>query len=234
MEPYTITFFVPCLNEGKNIGPTLQTIHEAVKAFPYRCEVIVVDDGSTDHTFAVTQEIKKDHFPLPLRILRNEKTKGIGHNYFHTAFEAKGKYYMIVNGDNVEPVQTIQKILSELGKADMIIPFFGEGDERAKGRKILSRLFNRMVNFLSGSDILYYNGPVCHLTENVKNSGLKVNGFAFQAELICKCIQEGKTFLEIQVSNRERHWGSSKAFRLKNILSVIGSSFRIFLKRFQK
>ena len=37
---------------------------------------------------------------------------------------------MLINGDNVEPVNAIKKLLDNIGEADMVIPYFGKNDKR--------------------------------------------------------------------------------------------------------
>ena len=61
---------------------------------------------------------------------QNDITKGVGTTYIDTAFVATGKYYMLVNGDNVEPEETLALIFGQIGQADMIIPYFGNQDNR--------------------------------------------------------------------------------------------------------
>lgn len=231
MDSIDITFFIPCLNEEENIRATFETLFEALKIFSYSCEIIAVDDGSTDRTWEILKELSERPTPFPVRVIRCGKNRGLGNNYFATAPLARGKYYMTINGDHVEPVSTIRAILSQMGKADMIIPFFGAKDQRTKSRTLLSKIFTKTVNILSGKTILYYNGPALHRTENVAAAGLKVWGFGYQAELICKLLREGKSFLEVPVCNVDRQGGKSKSFHPANVKSVLGSLLRIGWRR---
>ena len=54
------------------------------------------------------------------------KNKGIGFNYYETAYKASGKYYMLINGDAVEPPSEIKKIVNNIGKADMVITYIND------------------------------------------------------------------------------------------------------------
>ena len=93
------------------------------------------------------------------------KINCLGYNYFDSIKIARGNYYMLINGDNVEPVDAIKTILSAYNEADMIIPNFGSGDKRSKNRKLISLIFTTLINFISGNRIKYYNGPVLHKKE---------------------------------------------------------------------
>ena len=48
IQKITLSIYVPCFNEEKNITNTLNKIKEAVQHISY--EMLVVDDGSEDKT----------------------------------------------------------------------------------------------------------------------------------------------------------------------------------------
>lgn len=233
-EKVDVTFFVPCLNEEKNIRETLYAIFQGVREFPRRCEILAVDDGSSDKSFEILKAVSENHPPLPIRIIRHKKNKGLGYNYFAASHQAGGEYYMMVCGDNVTPSETIKKILAQLGKADMIIPYYVGQDHRSKKRLAISRLFTRFVNLAGGNRLRYYNGQNLFRTEDVRQASLKVPGFGGQAELICKLLHEGRTFIHVHVTNYDRPFGSTRAFRPSNILATAGSLCRILWRRLRR
>ena len=228
-----ITFFVPCYNEEGNIEATLSTITAAMAGFSLRYEILIIDDASKDRTVDVVEKIMKENPVLPIRLIRNAVNRGLGYNYFRGAFLARGTHYMIINGDNVEPVETIQKIIAHCGHFDMIIPYFGKNDTRSFVRRTISQVFLVLVNILSGNKLHYYNGPVLHNTDNVRFFRSETQGYGYQAELLCRLLHEGTSYVEVIVPNAEREWGTSKAFSLGNILSVSNSLFHIFWRRLE-
>lgn len=227
MEKITLSIFVPCFNEEKNITNTLNNIKETIQNISY--EILVTDDGSKDKTVAIVEKFKKENQNLDIKIFRNENNHGLGFNYYATAYKAVGKFYMLVNGDAVEPPITIKKMLDSLGKADMILTYFpGKNDKRSLKRRILSRIFVILINIITFNNLKYYNGPSIHLLENVKLYGTGAFGFGYQAELISVLLQLKKTYIEVKVENTIREWGTTKAFTLHNLLSV-GRSLIIIL-----
>ncbi|MBI1909664.1 MAG: glycosyltransferase [Deltaproteobacteria bacterium] len=52
-----LSILIPAYNEGKNIGPTLQSLLKA--AYPNEKEIIVIDDGSRDRTVAIVEEFQR-------------------------------------------------------------------------------------------------------------------------------------------------------------------------------
>lgn len=229
MENVTLSIFVPCLNEESNIKNTLNNIKEAIINISY--EILIVDDGSKDNTIKIVEKFANDNSNLKIKIFHNKKNHGIGFNYFATANDAIGKYYMLINGDNVEPVNAIKKLLDNIGEADMVIPYFGKNDKRVFFRRIISKLFTMIINIITFNSVKYYNGPVLHLLENVKLYRSNAFGYGYQAELITSLISLKKTFVHIEIDNVDRQTGKSKAFTFHNILSVGNSVIRIFLNQ---
>ncbi len=222
-----ITFFVPCLNEAQNVLGTLNVILEAIEQVKVSYEIVVVDDASSDGTVAVVERFQREHPEVALELKRNEVNQGLGHNYAAAARTAQGRYYMLVNGDNVERLEVVTALLSRLGQADIIIPYFGRLDERPLKRRIISRTFTILVNLLSGTSVRYYNGAVVHRRENVVKYHPGTRGFAYEAELITRLIARGATYVEVEVPSAERRHGVTKAFKFGNTLSVGGSLVRI-------
>ena len=194
-------------------------------------EVLIIDDHSTDATVDVIRSFQEKHPELPIRLLTSPRRRGLGYNYVEGAFQGHGAYYMLVNGDHAEPYETLFAILSRLGEAEMIIPWFGNRDTRNSTRRWVSLVFTWLVNRASGNRIHYYNGPVLHLRYNVMRWHPDTQGYAYQAELVCRLLEQGFRYAEVQVQNQDREAGASKAFSMKNILSVSHSLLQILLRR---
>jgi glycosyltransferase involved in cell wall biosynthesis len=228
-----ISFFVPCLNEELNVAGALDTILAALQDVPVAAEILVVDDCSSDGTVPLVEAYMVSHPDAPLVLIKNDRHRGLGHNFAAGARLAQGRYYMLVNGDNVERREVIVAILERLGQADIIIPYFGKLDRRPPMRRIISRAFTLLVNLLSGTRVQYYNGAVAHLRENVIAWHPGTPGFGHQAELITRLLYLGATYTEVEVPMEERQHGHSSAFKWRNFLSVAGSLGRIARNRFQ-
>ena len=138
MDKIVLSIFVPCFNEENNITKTLNNIKDGVQNINY--EVLIVDDASTDKTVVMIEEFKKNNSNINIKIFHNKKNKGFGFNYYSTAHKAMGKYYMLINGDAVEPSNEIKKIVNNLGKADMVLTYLI--DKRGIFRKTVSRISN--------------------------------------------------------------------------------------------
>lgn len=234
LQPGAVSFFVPCLNEEGNVGRTIDTMVDLMKEMGTPYEIIVVDDASTDGTVDEVRGRQERYPDVRLRLIRNPICRGLGRNYFVAAQRAKGEYYMVVNGDAAEPVEALRLILSHMGKADAVVPYLGANDTRPLPRRLLSMTFSLLVNLLSGHRLRYYNGPVLHKTDNVRMWFAETTGFGYQAELLCRLLDEGISVVEVQMVINVRDQGITKAFRLGNFLAVSNTLFHIFLRRLER
>lgn len=229
-----LSVYIPCLNEERNVAETLTTLITICDQMQITFELIVVDDASTDGTIRVAQQVQEKYPDKNIRIVSNQKRRGLARNFVDVSYIANGRYYMLVCGDNAEPPESYRAILERMGEADMVIPIFLEKDQRSKFRRELSRVFTRVVNLISGNDIGYYNGPTLHRRSNVMRWHADTDCFAYQAEIITRLIQEGATYLQVKVENRDRLHGNSKAINFKNFLGVTHSLVQIGLRRLRK
>lgn len=230
----SITFFVPCLNEEGNVGRTIDTIIGVMDGSDRPYEILVVDDASVDGSAAEVLERRRRDPGVRIEVIHNRFCRGLGRNYFIAAQRARGDYFMLVNGDAAEPAESIRAIVSHLGEADAVVPYFGAHETRTRPRRLLSRAFTLLVNLLSGHRLRYYNGPVLHRTENVRTWFAETAGFGYQAELLCRLLDEGISVVEVQIANSDRNRGFSKAFTPGNLLSVANTVFHIVLRRLER
>jgi len=234
-SPLDLTLLVPCLNEERHIAPTLDCVFDAMRELPYTYEVLVVDDGSTDGTSQVVEEYSAAHPDLPLRLVRQATNRGLARTYVDGAFLARGTYYRQVCGDNVEAKETLLASLTRLGQADMIIPYRIQTPGKSAFREWLSNIYTRLVNLLSGHQIRYYNGLATHLRYNVMRWGPYSFGFGFQAELITRLLDEGASYVEVEVAgSHTEKAGKNSALNFKNFLSVAHTLLETGIRRVRK
>lgn len=230
--PLDLTVFVSCYNEQEYIVATLETVRDALNEIGrFSYEIIVVDDFSKDRS----SEVVKDYIaarPEERIVLRTNKTnRGLAQNYLDVAFVGKGKYYRLICGDNAEPKETMVAVFREIGRADMIIPYYVMSEGKSLYRRWLSSTYAGIINLISGFRLHYYNGLAVHLRYNVMRWHPNTRGFGFQADIICMLLDQGFTYKEVPVKTIERRAGGSNALTLKNVLSVVHTLVDLIFRR---
>ena len=229
-----ITFYVPCLNEEGNVGVTLENLISVCREMKITFEAIVVDDASIDGTLAEAQAVQTKYPGEKIRIVSNSDRRGLARNYCDAAYIANGRYFMMICGDNAEPPESMRAIFGRMGEADMIVPVFNHRDSRPWSRRFVSKSFVWLVRVASGTHLDYYNGPVLHRRFNVMRWHADTDCFAYQAEIITRLLQEGASYIEVEVANKDREAGTSTALSFKNWLGVCHSLVQIALRRLRR
>ena len=230
-----ITLFVACYNEVENISGTLDVVRTACAEVGITYEVLIIDDASTDGSVDVIRQYMAAHLEAPIRLHVNERNMGLGENFAEAAFMGTGEYYRLVCGDNVEPVETLVKVFREIGKTDIILTYRPDDVQgKALSRKLLSGLYTKIVNLISGYNIHYYNGLPIMKRQAVMRWQPNSHGFGFQADLVTRLLDRGATYVEIAVTGHERETGKAKAINLRNFLSVSHSLLNIGIRRLSK
>jgi len=233
-EELDLTMFIPCLNEEKRVGPTLETVRAAMAEVSLTYEVIVVDDGSTDRTAAVVEEYCRQHPEMPVRLHRNPRNLGLSRSFVDTAFRGRGRHYRLVCGDNVEPKESMLKILRAIGTADIIIPYYPVLPGKSRVRKFISRLYTVIVDLLGGYRIRYYNGCALYRRYHVMRWASYNYGFGFQAHLLTTLLDEGATHVEVPLEGFHLTKDRGSPLNLRNFLSTGHTLCEIFIRRLRR
>lgn len=233
-QPFQLGLFVACYNEEENITATLETVVAACREVGMSFQIVVIDDCSRDRSVENVKEFGRLHPDVPLTLYVNARNEGLANNYAEAAFLLRSEWYRLICGDNVEPKETLVTIFKELGTAEMLIPYNIEIRGRAQSRRIISKAYTALVNFVSGFKLHYYNGMVVTRREYVMRWHSNSHGFGFQADLLTRLLSRGLNYKEIAVYGQERQAGNSKALTFRNFASVAHSLQNIVIRRISK
>jgi NAD(P)-dependent dehydrogenase (short-subunit alcohol dehydrogenase family) len=224
--PRTLTVLVPALNEENNLRGTVDRLLKALSITVEDFEILIVNDGSTDGTGAVADELAAGN--PKIRALHNTERMGLGGAYQRGVAEASEAYFVYIPGDNTWPYRSFLELFGNLGKADVVTSYTTNPNVRPWGRRIVSRLYTKTLNFLHRQQMNYYNGLTIYPLSFLRSVDISTKGFGFQAEILLKALYRGLSVVEVALPIDERTAGSSKAVNLKNITSVALTILRLF------
>lgn len=132
----TLSIIIPCLNEERRLGPTLQALKQQ-SASAHLFEVIIVDGGSSDATLAMARE-------AGVRVIQCEQ--GLGRQRNTGAMNANGDWLAFMDADCTASPNWVREALHFIaaGNADVVIgpvlvPAGGTWVERAWGKHLEMR-----------------------------------------------------------------------------------------------
>jgi glycosyltransferase involved in cell wall biosynthesis len=224
-----ISFFVPCYNEEQNVRGAIKKLVQVSNELGLSYEILVFDDHSHDRTVEVVKHHQAENPLCPVRLFVNDVNYGVARNFFEGAFRARGSFYRMVCGDDIEPIETHAALLRQIGKADIIVPYYTVIEGRPFHRHVISRLFTWLVNHASGYCLRYYNGCPIYRRYDVLRFHVETTGFGYQAEFLTRLLHEGRSTIEVPLVSMDRE--GSGSLNLRNALSVAHSLLKIALRR---
>jgi glycosyltransferase involved in cell wall biosynthesis len=228
---FDITLFVACYNEEQNIVPALENVVSACREVGCTFDIVVVDDGSTDRSVPMIRDYMAQHPDVPIKLIVNGTNLGLGTNYAEACFHGRGKYYRMICGDDEERRESIVKMLSHMGQADLIISCHSDTSERTRLRRFISWAYTTLINLASGHRIQYYNGMVIMRRSDAMRWHTHAHGFGFHADMITRLLDMGATYVEVPTVPKSRVSGRTKAFTFRNFASVGHTLMEILIRR---
>lgn len=144
--PVEVSVLVPAADEAENLPEFMRQCREALEDLPYTCEVVVVDDGSTDGTATVLDQLRAEH-PF-LQVATHRSRRGIA-DALRTGSEiAHGHIFVFYPADlqflPAEIPRLVEPILA--GEADIVT-----GTKQGEYEKaFVSGIYNRLCRLLFG------------------------------------------------------------------------------------
>lgn len=218
-----LSIVVPAYNEELNLTPTLEAIFNANRRLGFTLHIIIINDGSIDNTAQVADGLARKY--ANVKTLHHKFPKGLG-TIFNTAMIlSEGDFFCLIPGDNQITEDYTYALLSKAGEADVVLSYPENMEIRAKKRRVFSRAFVLIYNFLFGLKLKYYNGPAVFDLNKLKNIDMSSRFFSYHAEYVTRFIRYGHNFKEVGGSLKERKYGRSNALNLSNLIGVIFATF---------
>ena len=144
VENVLVSVVIPAYNEERRLGSTLSGWLEYLTGQPYAFELVVVDDGSRDHTSALVLDIAQ-HSPN-VRLHRLERNRGKGAAVREGVLQSRGQYVFYVDADlNVAPTYLTPGLSALQSGYDVVVGTRRLGEyirtERNLGRVVAGALY---------------------------------------------------------------------------------------------
>lgn len=118
-EPFIeLSIVIPFLNEEAAAAPLLEEVREVVQTLPAACEVVAVDDGSTDRTPAILDDLARGW--ARLRVVHHGRRRGQSAALASGFYTARGDLIATLDGDGQSDPADLAVLLREMGEYPMI------------------------------------------------------------------------------------------------------------------
>ncbi len=219
MKHSTLSVVVPARNEEANLERAVAALVPVVERRFDDYEVLVVDDGSTDGTGAVADELAS-RFPRMVAV-HNEQPRGLGGVVRQGLAAAKMSHFIWVDGKGATSAEALDAILALRDEAELVVPYPTNQKERPLHRRLVSRAFVGILNVTFGLKLHYYTHVLLCRTDAARGIRVHSDSTAGLAERLIKLIKAGHTYVEVGVRDTYGDGGRrTKAFKPRNIAGV--------------
>ena len=193
-----VSVVLPCLNEEEGVGICIRKIQDVFRNEGLEGEVIVVDNGCTDDTVRVVQDLDYDN----VRVVR-ENRKGYGSAYLCGFRFCSGELIVLGDADDSYNFYDIPRFLEALKDADFVV---GNRNVVLQGampflhQRVGQPLFYMIMRYalrIPISDSHCGFGVIRR--RDLAKLGLRSLGMEFASEILIKAKRNGLRIKEIPI-----------------------------------
>lgn len=212
-----LSIVIPVFNEAENIGPLIDEVLTVLEGEPFSFEVILVDDGSTDDSFALLDRLANTESRLKvIRFRRNfgqTAAMAAGFNL------ASGCVVIPLDGDRQNDPTDIPRMMAKVKEGfDVVSGWRRNRQDRMVSRRLPSIIANGIISRMTGVHLHDYG---CTLKAYRREVLDRVNLYGELHRFVpALASQVGAKVAEIEVNHRPRLAGTSK-YGIDRTLRVI-------------
>ena len=224
-----VSIVIPVFNEAENLEGVIKKI--TVLDLP-GCEIIVVDDGSTDGSADVALKVGAN-------VIRHPYNIGNGAAVKSGIRVARGKIIVLMDGDGQHQPQDIPKLLAETRDYHMVVGARAKGSKLRFHRYAANLIYNLLASYVTQFNVKDLTSGFRALprVDAMRFIDLLPNTFSYATTLTLAFLRSGLTVKYVPIHTLYRSGQSkislvSDGFRFLLIITKIATlfaPFRIFL-----
>ena len=202
-----LSIVIPVFNEEENIEPLVHEIDRVLAPSQRSYEIVVVDDGSKDGTFAALRSLFQQ--PLRLKIVRLKRNFGQTAALAAGLDHADGEIIILMDGDGQNDPADIPLLLSKIAEGnDLVAGWRHNRKDPLLSRRLPSMIANRLISWTTQVKLNDYG---CTLKAMRKDLAKSLRLYGEMHRFIPVIADErGGQIAELKVNHRPRLRGASK------------------------
>jgi glycosyltransferase involved in cell wall biosynthesis len=222
-----LSIFFPAYNDAGTIASLALVAHMTARELTDDYEVIVVDDGSPDHTGALLDEMAR-HFPW-LKVVHHPVNRGYG-GALRTGFETASKELVFyTDGDAQYDPRELARLWEAFSPAVDFVNGYKISRNDPLHRIVIGRVYHWFVKLAFGlrlsdvdCDFRLMRRSVFEKVRLTRSSGV------ICVELMKKVQDHGFRLAEVPVHHFHRSYGKSQFFNVPRVLRTLVDLARLW------
>lgn len=220
--PSLISVVIPACNESGVIGEVVGRVFEAVATMGIPCEVLVVNDGSTDGTAEEASAAGATVISHPYNIGNGAAVKS-------GLRAATGDVIVMLDGDGQHPPEDIPRLVELIGPYDMAVGARTSSYKGTAHRKLGNTIYNMFASYVCARKIPDLTSGFRAIKREIVNEFIYIlpNTFSYPTTLTLSLLKSGYSVAHVPVEMRPRPKHS------KSKINIFRDGSRFFLILFK-
>ena len=225
-----LSIFFPLWNEEENVESVVSQALSIAPQIAERFEVIVVDDGSSDSTRKIAEQIAEKN--KNVRVVSHQPNRGYGAALKEGFANSRFAYIVFMDGDRQFDFSEVVNFIPEIEHSDIVIGF----RRKRRDQKILKRLL--LMNLLRAGDFVLFGfhfkdidcGFKMFRREAVEAiSPLRSEGAMISTEILAKAKLRKLKIAQVGVTHYKREHGIQTGANFPVVVRAILESLTLWL-----
>jgi glycosyltransferase involved in cell wall biosynthesis len=201
MTTNSISIIIPAYNEGQSIGSVVQQVR---KLHP-SAEIIVIDDGSSDHTAQIA-------FVAGAKVYAHPYNIGNGAAVKSGIRVASGDILVFMDGDGQHDPAEISNMIEHLSGYDMVVGARTKAGQASLGRALGNRFYNWFAGYVAKFPIEDLTSGFRAIKADIAREFLYLlpNTYSYPTTLTLGVLRTGRSLLYVPIQVHKRKRGKSK------------------------
>jgi glycosyltransferase involved in cell wall biosynthesis len=227
----SLSFFFPALNEEHHVEAVVRDALTVLPRFADDIEVTVIDDGSTDRTGRIADDLAKGD--ARVRVVHHGTRRGYGGAVRSGLVSATKEFIFFTDGDRQFEIADIGRLIDAIDGVDAVMGYRLKRRDPARAR-FVAWVYNRVIS------VLFFGGfrdVDCafklfrrEVFVRVPLERVRSNGAFFSAEMLITLRRAGVRTRQVGVPHHPRTAGKAKGQQPKVILRAIRDLLRLRLR----
>ncbi len=228
MVPY-ISDVVPAYNEEENLRSTVAQVIEKLDELDMTFEIVVVNDGSTDKTREIAEQLEQAD--KRIRLINHPCNLGPGSGVFTGIESAEGEFVIFIPADLALEPDDLEKYIETSKSCDVVVGIRSDRSDYSIFRIFVSYVNIYLIKILFRMKERQFNYIHMYRTSMLRRMNIDSRGVFITAEIMIKARDLGYSLEEVDIRYIPRSAGKATCGNPSTILDTVKDLFSFWWKR---
>jgi glycosyltransferase involved in cell wall biosynthesis len=202
-----LTIIMPVFNEQDNLPDVMGILGRKLSQWVESYEILIIDDGSTDHTCKIAAELMEQDDRI--RLIRHPQNRGPGSGIITGLAQATGKLVTFIPADLAIAMDQFPRYLEAAKEAELVIGIRSDRSDYSLMRKINSYVYIWMIKLLFQMKQRQFNYVHLYHRHIFNRFNVWSDGVFITAEIMIRGRDHGFTLKEVEIDYIPRTKGKA-------------------------